>query len=159
MAIRKSHESAISEPPPSAKPSTIAMVGLLKFQTYSQTLSSKIGRISTLDLPSNSEISAPATKECGFGRFPSGGASGGEPVNTMTRTLSLLSAQPQADLMAALTSAFSAFNLFGRLMVQIEIGPPAGLESSTGTFSIFRTADSGGVLMWRRRRHPSQSYG
>ena len=43
--------------------------------------------MSTLDLPSNSDMSAPATNELGFGRLPSGGSFGPAPVMTMTLTV------------------------------------------------------------------------
>ena len=52
-------------------------------------------------LPANSEMSAPATNECGFARLPSGGAFGSEPVNTTTRTSSLLDAHSHAFFIAS----------------------------------------------------------
>ena len=59
-------------------------------------------------------MSAPAANEFGFGRLPSGGAFGADPVMMMTRTESSASAQELADFNAEFTSALSEFNLSGR---------------------------------------------
>ena len=83
-----SQERASSVPPPRANPSTMAIVGLDRFQTASQALSSKKGRTSSESFPANSEMSAPAANAGGLGLLPSSGSGGGAPRITMHLTLS-----------------------------------------------------------------------
>ena len=126
-----SQEQAISQPPPRAKPSTIAMVGLVRFQIASTALSVNLLRMLSTSAPMNSVMSAPATKAWGLARLPSGGGFGGAPVTTKTRTLSCSSIQAQTALMDAITSLFKAFSLSGRLIV-MQAKCPSSFSSSMG---------------------------
>ena len=135
-----SHDNASSVPPPSANPSTIAIVGLETFQTASHALSSKNGRTSSESFPANSEISAPAANACGLGLFPSVVSVGEAPLITTHRILSSEFALAHSFLIALCDSVFRAFSLSGLFSVQTEMIPPLGLESSTSTSSTVNTS-------------------
>ena len=99
-----SHEQATSHPPPSAKPSTIAIVGLFRFQIASIALSLNNSLISSEPFPTNSVMSAPATNACGLALFPSGGGLGLAPVITTHLIESFSSAHLHISLMLDVTS-------------------------------------------------------
>ena len=84
-------------------------------------------------------MSAPATNAFGLARFPSSGSSGCAPVITMQRTFSSASAHATMAFMPAVTSAFKAFSLFGRLMVTKATAVPSS-QASTGMVSMLKTS-------------------
>ena len=123
-----SQEHATSHPPPKANPSTIAMVGLVNPQSASTALSVNLIFVATLSIPTNSEMSAPATNAFGFGRFPSSAGNGLAPA-IMTHLIDLsFSTQAQNFFNESMTSAFKAFNLFGRFIYRFCMYP--SIESS-----------------------------
>ena len=133
VAILMSQDMANSHPPPKANPSIIAIVGFSIFQTASQQLSENISNISSDFLPLNSEISAPATKEFGLLLFPSRGLFGGAPAKIATLIESSDITLEDAPLIASTTELFNAFNLSGRLIVNITTLP---LFSSSSSINI-----------------------
>ena len=104
LPIRKSQEQASSQPPPSAYPSIMAIVGLDKFHIASMALLRNICRTASEFLSTNSEISAPATKAWGLARFPSEGGLGGAPEIITILTESSSSAHLHIFLSAETTS-------------------------------------------------------
>ena len=65
------------------------MVGLVNPQSASTALSVNLIFVATLSIPTNSEISAPATNALGFGRFPSSAGNGLAPA-IITHLIDLL---------------------------------------------------------------------
>ena len=146
-----SQEHATSHPPPNAKPSIIAIVGLVNDQSDSTALSVNFIFVALLSMPTNSEISAPATNEFGFARLPSCAGSGFAPVMTRHLISSLSSTHAQSVLRESITSTLRALSLLGRLIVARATYPPT-VESVTGILSTFNTA-----LLGSSMSVPSQS--
>ncbi len=111
-ATTKSHASASSQPPPSAKPFTSAITGngaISSARSVSWPLSAK-SRIASIGIALIAAMSAPATKA----RSP-------PPVTSRQRAPASASTTRVAAAMSSSTCGDSALSAFGRLMVSSQM--------------------------------------